>query len=307
MGLTPLQWKYLLESIEQKKCTPFIGAGCSSKWLPIGSDIARRWTTEYGYPLEDSDDLARVAQFLAITNGDELSPKYILTRDLKQKRAPNFSLPEFVNTPYALLANLNLPIYITTNYDYFMEKALKDFGKEPVSEFCRWNNYAKAAGIDSVFDKSEGYKPTIAKPLVYHLHGVLDTPQSMVLTESDYIDFIVNLNSKSEVLPKLIRETLAATSLLFIGYSLRDMNLRIIFRGIMNFLGSQFLLPNVAVILAPKDVTENKLEVTQEYLKEYTKSIFKVDVYWGDVSVFTEDLRKRWNQFRSPNSSEVNF
>jgi hypothetical protein len=303
MTLTSLQWKNLLESIEQKKCTPFIGAGCSAEWLPLGSDIARQWAIDYGYPLKDSDDLARVSQFLAIANRNELSPKYIISRELKEKKPPNFSLPEFINTPYALLASLNLPIYITTNYDYFMEKALKDYGKEPVSEFCRWNNFAKAAGITSVFDKPEPYKPTEARPLVYHLHGDLDTPQSMVLTESDYIDFIVNLNSQSEVLPKQIRQLLASTSLLFIGYRLADMNFRIIFRGIMNFLGSQFLLPNVAVMRTPHDVPEDKYELAQEYLKEYTKNMFKVDIYWGDASVFSEDLRKRWNEFRSQKPS----
>jgi hypothetical protein len=299
MSLTILQWKNLLESLEQKKCTPFIGAGCSAEWLPLGSDIARQWAIDYGYPLKDSDDLARVAQFLAIANRNELAPKYIISRELKEKKPPNFALPEYINTPYALLADLNLPIYITTNYDYFMEAALKERGKAPVSEFCRWNNFAIAAGIPSVFDKPDAYKPTEARPLVYHLHGDLDTPQSMVLTESDYIDFIVNLNSRGEVLPKLISQALASTSLLFIGYSLLDMNFRIIFRGIMNFLGSQFLLPNVAVMRTPSGVPDDKQELAQEYLKEYTKNMFKVDIYWGDASVFSEDLRKRWNEFRS--------
>jgi hypothetical protein len=298
MSLTSLQWRNLLESIEQKKCTPFIGAGASSNWLPLARHIADKWREEYGYPLDDYD-LAKVAQFLAIQNEDELAPKEILSSELKKIKPPNFSLEENRNTPYAVLADLNLPIYITTNYDHFMEEVLRSRGKDPVSEFCRWNNYAQAAGIPSVFDNPNKYHPTEARPLVYHLHGDLVTPQSMVLTESDYIDFIVNLNSESAVLPSVIKQSLASTPLLFVGYSLLDINFRIIFRGIMNFIGSRFLSSNVAVMRPPKNLSDEKQERAKEYLKEYTKNMFKVNVYWGDASMFSEELRQRRNNFKS--------
>ena len=111
--------------------------------------------------------------------------------------APNFDLPEYENSPYAILAELPFPIYITTNYDNFMEKALKDKRRNPVTEFCRWNPGAQliydGGDFESVVKKSK-YSPVVEKPLVYHLHGVLDKPESMVLTEKDYINFIVNLN-----------------------------------------------------------------------------------------------------------------
>jgi len=312
MSLTNLQWKSLLESIDEKKCTPFIGAGASSSWLPLARQIANKWKEDYDYPLDDYD-LARVAQFLAIQNEDELSPKHILSKELKKIKPPNFSLEENRNTPYAVLADLNLPLYITTNYDYFMEEALKSRGKRPVSEFCRWNKYAQAAGIPSVFDKdnkyegpielryrprTESYRPTESEPLVYHLHGDLAIHQSMVLTESDYIDFVVNLNSESGVLPSIIKQALVSTSLLFIGYSLLDINFRIIFRGIMNFIGSRYLSSNVAVMLPPKYLSDDKQEHAKQYLKEYTKNMFKVNVFWGDASTFSEELRKRLNDSR---------
>src|SRR5215216_2144760 len=284
MSLTNLQWKSLLESIEQKKCTPFIGAGASSNWLPLGRQIVDKWKEENDYPLDDYD-LARVAQFLAIENGDELSPKNILSSELKKIEPPNFSLEENRNTPYAVLADLNLPLYITTNYDYFMEEALKSLGKAPASDFCRWNNYAQAAGIPSVLDNPSRYKPTETWPLIYHLHGDLDVPQSMVLTESDYIDFIVNLNSENGVLPSVIKQALASTSLLFIGYSLLDINFRTIFRGIMNFIGSRFLSSNIAVMRPPENLSQDKQERAKQYLKEYTRNMFKVNVYWGDASM----------------------
>ena len=43
--------------------------------------------------------------------------------------------------------------------------------------------------IPSQFNNRE-YKPTSQRPLVYHLFGSIDYPQSMVLTEKDYEIFL---------------------------------------------------------------------------------------------------------------------
>jgi hypothetical protein len=59
-------WSLLLRRIQSGKCTPFLGAGACYGTLPLGADIARGCSERYGYPLEDSHDLARVAQFLAV-------------------------------------------------------------------------------------------------------------------------------------------------------------------------------------------------------------------------------------------------
>jgi hypothetical protein len=317
MSLDNYQWTRLLNSIHEQKCTPFVGAGASGEWLPLARKIACKWAKEYGYPLEDSDDLARVAQFLAIENGDELYPKQLLSNELKEIEPPPFSIEKYRNTPHAVLADLNLLLYITTNYDYFMEAALESRGKKPVSEFCRWNNYAKAAGIPSVFDKGKKnedykelkygptrkpYRASVSEPLVYHLHGVIDIPQSIVLTQSDYIDFIVNLSRDNSVLPSIVTQRLASTSLLFVGYSLQDINFSIIFRGIRNLLGSSLLAPNVAVMRLPSYLSDDKRVPGQKYLNAYAKNMFKVDVYWGDASMFSGEIRRHWNDFQSKRS-----
>jgi hypothetical protein len=299
MGLTDEDWEELLYAIKDKKCTPFIGAGASSLWLPLGTEIARDWAGKHGYPLGDSHQLARIAQYLAIKEDNDMYPKNILSRVLKEKRPPDFRLEEHRNTPYAVLADLNLPVYITTNYDHFMETALKSKGKDPVSEFCRWNKLGEAGGIISIFDRENQYMPTSARPLVYHLHGIIDKPQSMVLTEDDYIDFIVNLSSNNDIIPPAIRRLMATSSLLFIGYSLEDINFRTIFRGIVDYLGARYQLASMAVLLTPSGVIESKQNEAQKYLERYTRKMFNVRVYWGTANEFSSELRKRWNEFIS--------
>ena len=51
----------------------------------------------------------------------------------------------------------------------------------------------KTANISSVFDDAP-YKFTEDRPLVYHIHGDIETPESMILTERDYFEFVINMN-----------------------------------------------------------------------------------------------------------------
>jgi len=298
MGLDDDVWRELLDAIENKTCTPFIGAGASSEWLPVGRDISSKWAEEYGYPLEDSNQLSRVAEFLAIKRNYELAPKKMLREELRKINPPNFQLEKFRNTSHAVLADLNLPLYITTNYDQFLEAALESRGRTPITEFCRWNNYARAAQVDSAI-KDSRYDPKESNPLVFHLHGVLSYPESMVLTEYDYIDFIVSLikDEGRNILPPIIRKVLSTNTLLFIGYSLEDINFRVIFQYLMDSLGIKLKSRSMAV-QRPFGFTEEKKQQAQEYLDKRAKNKFNINVYWGDALEFAAELRNRLDEFR---------
>jgi hypothetical protein len=93
--------------------------------------------------LTDSYDLAKVAQFMAIDNY-EMFPKHCIADAFGKKNPPDFSKKE---EPHGILADLNLPIYITTNYDSFMFDALKSRKKLPERDFCRWNDIDKILKI----------------------------------------------------------------------------------------------------------------------------------------------------------------
>jgi hypothetical protein len=81
-----------------------------------------------------------------------------------------------------------------------MVRALVAVGKEPKQEICRWNPDLVDA-YTSVFDKAEGFEPTIQSPVVFHLHGYADDPSTMVLSEDDYLDFLVELARDPESAP----------------------------------------------------------------------------------------------------------
>lgn len=291
-GLSEKDWRLLLHRIQQGRCTPFIGAGACYGVLPLGKEIAQQWAVTYGYPLQDAGDLPRVAQYLAIENDPMFPKEEVLQAFIEPAKPPNFAEPD---EPHAVLADLPLPIYMTTNYDDFMMRALQSRGKVPRRDLCVWNKYIE--GYTSAFDADSNFEPGPQSPVVFHLHGHSEVPESLVLAEGDYLDFLVNMLSKQRQLPTRIQRALGATSLLFIGYSLRDWSFRVVFRGILQSISSSLRRISVTVQVPPvEDVPEGVQQQAKAYLKSYYGGM-DIRVYWGSAQAFASELRQRWEAF----------
>ncbi len=286
-------WRLLLTRIRSGECTPFLGAGACYGVLPLGAEVAGEWAKEYSYPLDDScQDLARVAQFLAVEY-DNMFPKGELAKKLRNVAPPDFNKPD---EPHSILAGFPLPIYITTNYDDFMVQALKSRDRDPKQELCQWNDLLK--NQKSVFGPDSDFQPTVANPVVFHLHGHFGVPQSMVLTEDDYLDFLVEVSRFQDILPPRIEEAFASTSLLFLGYRLTDWDFRVLFRSIVTYLAKSLGMTHISVQLVPGEVgtSEGQKEKAREYLDHYFGDQ-KIRVYWGTCREFITELGKRWEEF----------
>lgn len=273
-------WNLLMRRIESKKCTPFLGAGASTCALPAGSEIAARWAELESFPLEDVNDLAQVAQFLHIHHDDALHPKELLCEIVNEVGSPDFANSA---APHGPLAQMPFPLVMTTNYDNFMFDAFQVYGKAPTIELCRWNSRIRhLAGpfADPEFEASE------ANPVVYHLHGHCNQPESIVLTEDDYLDFLVTASRDQNLLPHQIQRALAGSSLLFIGYRLKDWDFRVLHRGLVMAVEQGLRMLSVTVQL-PRTVE------AQEYLDKYFGAM-RVRVYWGTAEQFVQELWQRW-------------
>ena len=291
--LTDTDWDTLLRRIESGKCTPFLGAGAAFGTLPLGRDIAEQWAARYEFPLgkEDSTDLMRVAQYLAVVR-DAVFPKEEIAKQIRMVKPPDF---DSKTEPHAVLADLELPVYITTNYDHFMTEALVSRKAKPKVEFCRWNKYVK--DHPSVFDNA--YEPDSSNPVVFHLHGEVSTPESIVLTEDDYLDFLVNMARDPVMLPPRIQRALTGSSLLFIGYRIADWDFRVLFRSLVGYLERALARGHFSVQIFPLgDTVEPALrQKALEYLDEYFGKL-ETRVYWGTSQDFTIELRQRWEEFK---------
>jgi SIR2-like domain len=299
--LSDNDWNNLVDLIGDKLCTPFIGAGAAGAVLPLGGTLAKEWADAHKYPLNDDFNLTRVTQFLAIERRDPTFPKRAMQKKIEGQQ-PDFSDPD---EPHMVLADLALPIYITTNYDSFMSDALTrslerrhpaGTKHKPRRQICRWYDKPVAAGRRRTERESE---PTADDPLVFHLHGYHANPESLVLTEDDYLNFLVRLSEPNrDMLPQVITRALNGTALLFVGYSLADWTFRVLFRSLSSAVPSGFRYPFIAVQLPPEDAKRRREAKAQDYLKKYFGRVVtggvEVMVHFQDVHEFTAELRQRW-------------
>jgi len=291
-----IKWDLLVDRINDGKCTPFLGAGACADVLPVGGAVAQTWAQTYGYPLDDSHDLIRVAQYIAVTQ-DPMWPKEAIIKEFK-KRVEEVGPPDFNNPlkPHSFLADLPVPVYLTTNYDDFMEQALRTRKRDAQQALCRWNDYLETNkdSAPSAFDK-RNYKPDVDKPVVFHLHGHSGVPESLVLTEDDYLDFMVSISRNEDLLPPRIREALAGTTLLFLGYAITDWDFRVLFRSLVSYLTKSVQRGHISVQLDPgkKGNDAEKAARAQDYLNRYFGGL-NIGMFWGTCEQFVAELRTRW-------------
>jgi hypothetical protein len=286
----------LTKNLEKGDCVPFLGAGACADYIPLGSRLAGAWADSAGYPMRDKDNLSRVMQFVATSGfaGDAISlKKEFVKREFGKVTTPDFGDPAQI---HGLLAGLDLPLYVTTNYDDFMYLALQHARKTPRQDHSPWYVTGAADPFDSPLDDAS-YTPSPAEPLVFHLHGHYSVPQSLVLTEDDYIEYLVQLARESRrragvasgLLPAYVYGQLRSRPLLFVGYSLRDWTFMVLFRTLLYGIADSQRRYHVSVQIDPRERAPRKARV---YLERYFLSQ-RIQIFWSTASEFAQQLNDR--------------
>ena len=310
------KWPALLASLEMGTSTPIIGGGLSEPVYGSGRELALGLADKYNYPLSEHsrDALPQVTQYLSIDqkfntllfelNGlirRKIQGRYgiDLPDNLKGDKAQVLDLISFAgrqmreSNPFEqhrILAELKLPIYITTNYDNLMFDALKDANADPQMVICPWSDRFFS---ESIYDKNRepGYLPTPERPLVYHLFGHFSEPQSLVLTEDDYFEFLIGVTKNKDLIPSRVLRVLADTSLMFLGFQLDDWAFRIFFRSIMDLQGSgrRSNYAHIAVQVDPDELRNRDPRRARQYVEEYFQDD-SISIYWGQSDDFLREV-----------------
>ncbi len=237
------------------KVVPFLGAGASfvgrpaeSQWnqnrptfLPSGAELAQFLATESQYPSDvesDRCDLAKVSSYYA-----DMSTKRTLSERLRQVLAHDFRPGRI----HHLLAAVDRPLLIVvTNYDTLAEQAFID-AKKPydlVIHATDRKDFANAvlwwphgAPEPRPIDPNEldRHIDLGRTTVIYKMHGSIvpiDSKwDSFVITEDDYVNFLSRMTS-NQAIPAMFYSHCRERSFLFLGYSLRDWNLRVILKNL---------------------------------------------------------------------------
>jgi hypothetical protein len=195
--------------------------------------------------------------------------------------------------PHQVLARLSCPIYITTNPDDLLADALRATGKEPREELCRWQ---KAGAAPPEVSPAAPFAPVGERPLVYQLFGHLRDPDSMVLTEEDYFHYLIGITLlQSRPKPSAVHHALADSGLMFLGFRIDDWDFRVFVHFLRSQQGAALLTrhKHVAVQLDPEEGLGADPAQARRYLEKYFGD-WKIEIYWGSVEDFVQELNKRW-------------
>jgi len=256
----------LFEAISKGEVVLWVGAGLSLyAGLPSGVQL-REILYEGLTPLEKEEvgknsDLSHLADEICTLKGNR---NYII-QTLK-----NTFTRDFLSTETHKIIS-QIPHFrniITTNYDSLFESVYGS-GK-----------------LNVIF--SDNHTPYIdtKKVNLFKIHGDLSNPDSIIITESDYNNFFSKDTEQNTI------------CILFIGYSLEDTNVEVVFNKIREKIGENrkecyFVAPNISTTksiklnranIHPIPLTGEKLfEELIEYLKKNIKKNFENKDISSDV------------------------
>ena len=201
--------------------------------------LAEFWAEKVGYPFVQRTRMAHIAQFVLMRGAAPSIAKKSYVDFLKELRLDMSETMdeevEFVaglrrksgslaftdicaeldltsttdKNPLDALAEMNLPLYITTSYYDFLERALQQAGKNPLTHICFWDGppppEAGEHAAEREFRLGDPKKPGF-RPIVYHLLGHERFPETMVLAEDDFLKYLKKIavdspNSQRPVIP----------------------------------------------------------------------------------------------------------
>jgi hypothetical protein len=217
-------------------------------------------------------------------------------------------------SPMRLLAEMPLPIYLTTSQHEFLEVELANtYHKDPVSEIFYWDDSLR--GIESIYDREPNYRPSVQRPLVYHRFGVDRYPDSIVVSEYDHLSTLMSLaelkrntrvadygsdapsGSKFD-LPSELQYALTRRGLLMLGYDVAAWEFRVLFRWLVRYIvpsrGRGQVRNAFAIQLEPgSDQMDAKAQAIKRYVTE-TFDHLNFEVYWGDADACITELWSHW-------------
>jgi FAD/FMN-containing dehydrogenase len=301
-------YRAVVREMLEGQVVPLLGAGVNligrskqavwernqTRYLPSGTELASFLANYFEYPQDDIQDLLRISQYAYVDRG--LGPLYRELHQLFDANYPPTRLHEFFAELPAILRERGTGVYqliVTTNYDDALERAFDKAGEpfdlvsyvadQPLEyrgKFLHWR-----PGVDEPepIEKPNEYTGLSLeeRTIILKIHGAVARKNphwdSYVITEDHYIEYLTRTDLSSLV-PALLAAKLKTSSFLFLGYSLRDWNLRVILHRIW---GEQALTYNSwAIQRRPTEVEKkawNKrgVEILDVDLGAYVRNLGK--------------------------------
>jgi hypothetical protein len=304
--------------LKKGEVVPFLGAGVNfgarqppdAKWnakdsdfLPSGVELSRFLADMSNFPAENDDetsDLAKVSSYFVETSARRRLREHlhsIFNRDFEPSSIHHYLAEVARNSPLLI---------VTTNYDDLTERAFNRLGvpfdtvvhptdrKDVEASVLRWKHGQEEPEVVPPNQLFIDLKQT---NVIYKMHGTVDRLtakwDSYVITEDDYIDFLSRMTGQMAVPAQFMRH-FRTRHFLFLGYGLRDWNLRVVLKNLRT------VLPTVDEASQSTD-DDGEEEELRSWAIQFNPSDLetelwnarKVKIYDVDINGFVNKLRER--------------
>lgn len=276
-------WNDLLVSIELNECILILGPNMA---MPTGTEappepLTRQFARQLAQLLpadkvNDPANLSHVTEVYIRETNNLTRFKGLLQAFYNRERTPAPAYEHLTHLPFRLIIN-------AAPDDLLCKAYLKRH-----VHFNTWlyNFDQSGAQEDPQYNSQEG------TPFVYNLFGNYTTPGSVVLTESQQIEFVQQIIQKEHKIPNSIQAVFRESkNYLFLGFDFSDWYLRLLLSALNPKeeakIPISFALQSGAGTLAP----------TAEV---FFGRRFKINFFEPDTEAFTAELKQRWEQKTAP-------
>jgi SIR2-like domain len=263
-----IPYDLIADCFRNRTVIPFLGAAASfvgaprDSALPDGKAFARHLARKSRYPGSESDPLTKIAQFLEENAGDRRLLLDEIHTIFCHALRPSYrsAITDFLRR----LAETAMPrLILTTNFDILVERTMQSLGIPylAISHVMTGDKWGRFLCYESLETSSENGSATTLKKLearlqrieednqrivlIYKMHGTSlrfrgagFDPDSIVLTEQDYIKFLAHPDLLKIIPPKIV-DILSTGRLLFLGYALEDWNFRVLMYRLQELQGGK--------------------------------------------------------------------
>lgn len=219
--------KNIIKANQEGKLAVFVGAGVSANsGYKLWWEIVDRFNEGKKYvnnvdknnkPRDYSDEeILKIPQFAYNDNHEQYF--MILEEEYSWK-------PQETNPIIDALLELKPNHIITTNYDRLVEQSIET---QYVYGSTMYEDLSKYSRIINDADFISAKKPHY----FIKMHGDLDDRDSIVLREDDYLEF----SEKHALVETFVKSLFVNHTILFVGYGLRDNNLKLIMSWVNNIV-----------------------------------------------------------------------